>query len=183
MQTNKTTPSARTSGARPGAGATARAADRGQVRDAMRRAGPRVGPAGRRLAPPSQDRLDRTSLTRRNGPGGADNPRTLNPSGRPGTRGPGTAPPAAPKGQGPAQNERPRELRDGQWLHDPRQLTPGQARELEELGRNPNTHPDTRRNIQQFLDDYRNNRDRLFPDDPNPLPRPYPQNPAAPLVG
>lgn len=66
------------------------------------------------------------------------------------------------------------ELKDGQWLHDPRQLTPGQAKELQDMLDKGNLHPDTQRDIREFLDDYKNNRDRLFPSDPNPLPRPYP---------
>lgn len=73
-----------------------------------------------------------------------------------------------------AQAQKRDGLKDGDWLHDPRQLTPGQARDLEQMLQRPDLHPDTKKDIEQFLDDYRNGRDRLFPESPNPLPRPYP---------
>jgi hypothetical protein len=75
---------------------------------------------------------------------------------------------AAPKDKSPG-------LKDGDFLHDPRQLTPNQAKDLEKLQKDPKIHPDTRKDIEQFLDDYKNKRDRLFPDNPNPYPNPYPR--------
>lgn len=65
-------------------------------------------------------------------------------------------------------------LKDGQWLHDPRQITPQQAKELKDMLSRPDLSPDTKREIKEFLNDYHNRRDRLFPEFPNPLPRPYP---------
>jgi hypothetical protein len=72
-------------------------------------------------------------------------------------------------------------LQNGDFLHNPRDVTPEQARDLEKLGKDPSLHPDTRREIQEFLDDYHNGIDRLFPDAPNPYPRPYPSIPRDPV--
>jgi hypothetical protein len=66
-------------------------------------------------------------------------------------------------------------LKDGDFLHNPRALSPNQAKELEKLQNDPNVHPDTQKEIKEFLDDYKNKRDRLFPESPNPYPRPYPR--------
>jgi len=66
-------------------------------------------------------------------------------------------------------------FKDGDFLHDPRQLTPDQAKDLEKLQKDPKIHPDTQKEIKEFLDDYKNKRDRLFPDNPNPYPNPYPR--------
>jgi len=65
-------------------------------------------------------------------------------------------------------------FRDGDFLHDPRSLTPGQAQGLEDLMRTPGMHPWAVDQMRQFLEDYRNGVDRIFPDNPNPFPRPYP---------
>ncbi len=72
-------------------------------------------------------------------------------------------------------------VKDGDWLHDPRQMTPDQAKDLEKMLDGP-LHPSTKEDIKQFLDDYKNGTDRLFPDDPNPG-RFSPINRGAPGIG
>ena len=88
-----------------------------------------------------------------------------------------------PNGGGPAGGssepaKKEPALKDGDWLHNPRELTPEKAKELQDLIDKGNLHPQSKKAIEQFLDDYRNGRDSLFPDDPNPLHKPYPTNPA-----
>ncbi len=65
-------------------------------------------------------------------------------------------------------------FRDGDFLHDPRSLTPQQAQGLQDLIDTPGMHPWAVDGMRQFLRDYRDGVDRIFPDHPNPFPRPYP---------
>lgn len=106
------------------------------------------------------------------------------PQGSPGTNPPSTDPSATP-GAGPAQKDpktTPPALRDGDFLHNPRAMTPEQAKGLEDILKKGGLHPQTEKEIRDFLEDYRKGQDRLFPDNPNPYPRPYPLNPAAPTI-
>lgn len=66
-------------------------------------------------------------------------------------------------------------FRDGDFIHDPRSLTPEQAQGLQDLIDSPQMQPWMADDMRHFLQDYRNGVDRIFPDHPNPFPRPYPR--------
>lgn len=73
-------------------------------------------------------------------------------------------------------------LKDGDFIHNPRTLTPGQADELQRLRDGGTLSPGTEKDIDQFLEDYRNKQDRLFPNDPEPHP-PYYEPKNLPKLG